>query len=461
MTHPISQTSISLSRRKFLHLAAYATGFGVVAACSAPTVPSQAPAPAGETGSGPQEVSLTAWNLTPLQTDWFNATLPLYNDSQDRYVLSVESTTFPGRELAEKIIGTFIAGTGAPDLPFIQEWDFGKYIRGGYIDTHLLDLAPQLSAEDRENVAYEEAWSWQDGIYGLNIDMSLSIYYYRQDIFAEIGEDPTAWETYEDFVAAGQKLKEQKNAYMTAQDIAGWNQYLILAHQNGGGWFTPEGENVLNRAENIEALQLWLDFVNTYEISLATGQFYGPGTTEAQRADGIAGMLIPDWYHNQFLIPQLPEQAGKWRIRPLPRFKADGARTAHRGGSAVTINKNSQNVEAAWDFMRFLFLNITGAITRFTSPLGQFPSFAPAWESPELLEYTPEFFGGQEINRVLAEIAPECPPYYANPFKTDALDLLNSDVLPAILDGSKSAEEALNDAKVKLDELIANSGFEM
>jgi ABC-type glycerol-3-phosphate transport system substrate-binding protein len=451
----------SLSRRNFLRLGAGTAGIALLAACGAPAAPSQAPAAESGASTGPQEVTLTAWNLTPLQTDWLNASVPLYNESQTNYVITVDATNFPGAELAEKIMGTFVAGSGSPDLPFIQEWDFTKYIRGGYTDTHLTDLSPYLTAEDLENLSYEEAWRWKDGHYGLNIDMSLSIYYYRQDIFEEIGEDPTAWETYDDFIAAGLKLKEQKNAFMTAQDIAGWNQYLILAHQNGGGWFSPDGENVLNSQENIEALQLWLDLAQTHEISWTTSQFYGPGTTDAQRAGEIAGMLIPDWYHNQYFINQLPEQAGLWRIRPLPRFREGGARTAHRGGTAMTMYKETANPDAAWDFMRFLFLDVDGVVTRFTSALGQFPSYAPAWEDERLLEYAPEFFGGQEINRVLAELGPECPPYYAHPFKIDALNTINSDVLPAILDGSKTPEQALNDAKETVDGIIANSGFEI
>lgn len=458
------------SRRSFLRVAAAAGGTALLAACGTGTPPPATPAPASgaapaakPTGGdgGQKKVSLIAWNLSPLQTDWLKVNEKTFNESQKDYQITVEATTFPGRELAEKIIGTFVANSGSPDYPFIQEWDFTKYIRGGYIDSHLVNLGAKMSAQEMKDAFYEENWSWKGKTYGLNIDMSLSIYYYREDVFKEIGESPEKWETYDDFVKAGQNLKQKKNAFMTALDTAGWNQYLILAYQNGGGWFSKDGKNVLDSQENIQALQFWLDMVKKTQIAWPTGQFYGPGTTEAHKASQVVGMLIPDWYHNQYLVNQLPDQAGKWRIRPLPRFASGGARTAHRGGTAMTIAKSAKEQDAAWAFMRQLFLDMKGATSRFTSPLGQFPSYAPAWKAAEVLDFAPPFFGGQKINSVLAEIAPECPDYYAHPFKTEALDMINADVLPAVLDGKKTPEQALKDAKTKLDGAIKNSGFEI
>ncbi len=42
-----------------------------------------------------------------------------------------------------------------------------------------------------------------------------------------------------------------------------------------------------------------------------------------------------------------------------------------------------------------------------------------------------------------------------------ALDIINKDVLPAVLDGKKTPEQALNEAKTKLDSQIKTSGFDM
>jgi ABC-type glycerol-3-phosphate transport system substrate-binding protein len=86
--------------------------------------------------------------------------------------------------------------------------------------------------------------------------------------------------------------------------------------------------------------------------------------------------------------------------------------------------------------------------------MGQFPSYRPSLKDPVLLNFEFPYFGNQKTAQLLAEIADNVPPYYEHPFLMEALDLVNRIVLPNVLNGSKTPEEALNEAKVELDKMI-------
>ena len=184
-----------------------------------------------------KKVTLTCWYLGSVQNDWLQPIAQKFSNEHPEYDFKLETTLVPAGELAEKIIGTFIAGSGSPDLVLIQEWDMAKYIKGRHTERSLVDLKPWLSDKDIDDLVYEDDWRWDGHYYALNIDMSLSLYYYRKDVFDEVGINPLEWVTYDDFIKAGLKLRGAKDAYMSVQDTAGWNQFLILAYQNLGGWF--------------------------------------------------------------------------------------------------------------------------------------------------------------------------------------------------------------------------------
>ena len=86
--------------------------------------------------------------------------------------------------------------------------------------------------------------------------------------------------------------------------------------------------------------------------------------------------------------------------------------------------------------------------------MGQFPSFVPSLTDPELLNFRFPYFGNQLTAQLLAEVSADIPPYYANPYLAEAFDILNTVVLPPVVNGTKTPQAALNDGKVALDKLM-------
>ncbi|KUO17425.1 hypothetical protein [Streptomyces dysideae] len=54
----------------------------------------------------------------------------------------------------------------------------------------------------------------------------------------------------------------------------------------------------------------------------------------------VIGLPMAIWYKNYGLLPSVPEQKGKWRVRALPRFAKGGGVTAAPGGTGCGVIKD-------------------------------------------------------------------------------------------------------------------------
>ena len=57
----------------------------------------------------------------------------------------------------------------------------------------------------------------------------------------------------------------------------------------------------------------------------------------------MAGVIMPDWYGQQFLQTLNAQESGNWRLQGLPAWKTGGRRVSTFGGNGVTITKQSKH----------------------------------------------------------------------------------------------------------------------
>jgi multiple sugar transport system substrate-binding protein len=102
-------------------------------------------------------------------------------------------------------------------------------------------------------------------------------------------------------------------------------------------------------------------------------------------------------------------QAGKgdWRVAPMPEWTAGQAVTAENGGSGDAILKSSKNQLAAAGFLRYMN---EGPGAQISASSGDFPSSNTILDSSSFLNAAPAYFGGQQINKVLAQAAKDVLP---------------------------------------------------
>jgi multiple sugar transport system substrate-binding protein len=105
-----------------------------------------------------------------------------------------------------------------------------------------------------------------------------------------------------------------------------------------------------------------------------------------------------------FLQSYTENSKGKWRAQALPQWEAGQTVSGNWGGSTLAVLKDSPNKAAAAEFSRWI-LQERQPVEMFSYDHFLFPPQNFMLESQEWLEQPYEFYGGQKVNQVYAEMA--------------------------------------------------------
>lgn len=292
------------------------------------------------------------------------------------------------------------AGSGAPDVAQLEYQSLPQFVLPG----SLVDLT-EYGFADLEDKYTASTWgsvTIQDGIWGLPQDSGPMALFYNKRVFDENGITvPTTWDEY---VEAGRTLHAaDPTKYITndAGGDAGFGTSMIW--QAGGRPFQVEGEKVTIDLQD-EGAQRWADTWDQLvqeelvsEISGWSDEWF------AALADGsIASLPIGAW------MPGVLESgaaggSGDWAVAPMPTYDGGEAVTAENGGSAQVVLEQSKNKALAAGFLRWLNSS-QDSIDVFLES-GGFPATVADLESDDFLNQESEYFGGQQINKVLVDAA--------------------------------------------------------
>ena len=334
---------------------------------------------------------LTYWTWTPSGEAQAEAFMEEY-PNVDVTVVNAGTAT----DEYTKLQNAISAGSGAPDVAQIEYYALQQFA----LSDGLVDLT-RYGFGDLEDLYTASTWdavNLNDGIYGLPQDSGPMVLLYNQTIFDEFGlEVPTTWDEY---IAAAEQLHAADPTKYITNDAGdpGFAQPLIW--QAGGRPYATDGTAVtIDLAD--EGSQLWADTWNQLlepgllaPISTWTDDWWrglGNGT--------IATIVTGAWMPG-ILEGSVPAGSGQWRVAPLPSYDGEPT-TAENGGSAQSVIKQTKNPALAAAFVRWL--NSSDDSIEVFLESGGFPSTTAQLNADEFLNATPEYFGGQEINKVLLE----------------------------------------------------------
>ena len=151
----------------------------------------------------------------------------------------------------------------------------------------------------------------------------------------------------------------------------------------------------------------------------SVSDYYGPSMQAALKSGKLAGLWMASWYKTFGLLPNVPDQKGLWRIRPLPRFSGGGSRAAFAGGTGFAVLKDKPNTDAATHLLAAAYLDPQEQIRRYQM-LGYLPTLRSVFDDPALLSITDEFCGGQRLFDVYSRrhrrsAGPEPEPQQGHP----------------------------------------------
>jgi multiple sugar transport system substrate-binding protein len=131
------------------------------------------------------------------------------------------------------------------------------------------------------------------------------------------------------------------------------------------------------------------DFTDAWYQGLASGKY--------------ASWLTPAW-GPLFLQGTAKGTAGKWRAVELPQFTAGAHDSADAGGSSNAVLKTTKNPIAAYELTKWIN-NDKSSTLEFATKQSLFPTAKNVLTDPAFVEQKSPFFGGQQVNKLYAEIA--------------------------------------------------------
>src|SRR5690606_33308091 len=207
----------------------------------------------------------------------------------------------------------------------------------------LVDLTDFLAPlEDQLVPGALDEMKYKGRIYALPESIRPQLLFYNQEIFDQYGIDPDEMDTIEGWIEVGRKLKE----------LSGGTVYLSYIDPGANAWryygrrgFMPQANaRIWDDRGNVvidtdPGARLAFETIETLvnEGLVLKSTIFQPPLYEATRNGQIATFYIGAFW-DEFLRGNVPDMAGKWRVRPAPMYREIGLRGAPVSGMHVIID---------------------------------------------------------------------------------------------------------------------------
>jgi multiple sugar transport system substrate-binding protein len=393
-----------ITRRSLVALTAALLGAGALAACG-----TRAGSSAPTAGTKKIEGG-TATFMATGDPERFQIRDNLMPALRDTTGVKGEWIHFSGNGYYDKLL-SMMAGDTAPDLFLFAPSYFAEFVSVN----RLRNLTPLIKRDKYDLSDFPERaiaqYTWQGNQHGFPQDFPTRSLFYNPQSFERAGIpkppgdysfNPTTW-NWQVFLEAAKKFTtgDPANGGTFGWNTQfGWRQYSVWVFTNGAEVFNKDmTECVITDAKPMEALQLLADLIHRYKVA--------PTRQQTQTEN----------YNNLFtsgrvaMIESLPGSINMFRavsgfnfdVAPIPGGSS-GAKAATGGGSGYGMYASTKNLDAAWEFFKFiegpeaqLAHARTGATYPSRKSIQVHPEVAVSGKSPEHFKM---FVEGQKYVRL-------------------------------------------------------------
>jgi multiple sugar transport system substrate-binding protein len=272
--------------------------------------------------------------------------LDYYNNEPDKSVyakkldecgqqagVKIEREVVPGAQLIAKVLQQASSRT-LPDVLMLDNPDLQQIAATGAL-APITDFG--LSADGFQD-GVKSASTFEGKVYGLQpVTNSIGLFY-NVDILTKAGITPP--KTWDELKAAAKALTQGDQygvAFSAVADYEGAWQFLPFMWTNGGD------ETNIASPETAEALQLWVDLVNSGSASRSVVN-WGQADVKDQFAAGKAAMMV----NGPWQFPALDKVQGlNYDVVPIPVPQAGEKVVAPLGGETWTIPQTGDKARQA------------------------------------------------------------------------------------------------------------------
>ena len=352
------------------------------------------------------EITVWSWDAT------VEAAIPAFEEANPDVTVKFENVGSASDQY-RAIDNALQAGTGFPDVAQFEYFSVPYFAVAG----KLADLSA-LGAGDYASDYVAAAWNdvhFNDTLYALPLDYGPVAMFYNQDTFEKAGitEAPKTWDEYYE---AAKKIRALGDDYYISNASGDIFLILSLIWQAGGTPFTMDGdtEKIDFSDENTQkALDFWQKMIDEDLITNDIGN-WSDDWNRALNDGTLATQVIGGWMTAN-LPPRAPDAAGNFRVAAMPQWNEGENYSAENGGSTLAILEASEKKEAAFKFVEYI-THGDGVQPRVDSN-ATVPNLS-ILENEEYLAATDDYYGGQQVNQVIADVAAnvrtgwQFPPFF-------------------------------------------------
>lgn len=253
-------------------------------------------------------------------------------------------------------IESILAGCG-PDvaLDVARSYPVNLACRGALIGLSQFDTFDDVMSRYGKGTAIP--YTYKDEVYGIPSQQSFFMFFYRTDIFNELGlKAPNSWDDFYKIIPVLQRKNYEIGLPYSTITVAGTatggigakDMYSTLLLQSGGKFYNSDlTSSLLDNDNAFNAFKTWTEFYTTYGFPVSYN------VLTRFRSGTLPAFIAPYSTFNS-LMAAAPEINGLWTMVPIPgTLKEDGTvdRTTSASGTANVIFKGAADPEACWRFI--------------------------------------------------------------------------------------------------------------
>jgi ABC-type glycerol-3-phosphate transport system substrate-binding protein len=272
--------------------------------------------------------------------------LALYPELDAKVDIEVELGGSGDGDVAQKLRLALASGQNLPDIIRLNYTQLPEFVEAGVLEP--LDSYIKPYEGDIIDSA-KNVMKYNDEYYAFPREVKPKVWFYRADIFEECGIDPYQIKTIDEYIAAGEKIRETyPDAHMENYNVPSKNYDLMMMLSATNGRFCDEEGNY-NLASDPDVKLTFERIKKLYdsEVNSTVGE-WSADWAPAFSSGEIVSQLIGGWFKTDFMNFKLEDQKGKWAIAPWPEEIREGS---DAGGAIWVIPAASKNKELAAEIM--------------------------------------------------------------------------------------------------------------
>ncbi len=332
------------------------------------------------------KTKLTLWTFIDQHAQFYTAMAEKWNALHPDRQIELDAQVIGYEDMHNKFKIALQSGVGAPDLCDVELGQFPNVLLG---QPQLVELNNYMADYMADVVqARLSIYSKSGKLYGIPTHVGATVAFYNVELLEAAGIDYKSIVTWDDWAAAGLKLKAANpGVYMgNVETTTNWITSLMLTEQGADYQDNSDPDNPVPTVDTPELLKA----VTTQQGWLKDGIAITCPGGQVDTAEGkawvntgvCATVIMPLWYMSRF-VDEIPDMAGKYAIAPAPVFEAGQPRSIGLGGTGTVVSLTAADKDLAAEFIVYAKISPEGEkmVWQF---LGFDPVNTAVWEDTAL-----------------------------------------------------------------------------